>query len=145
MIEPLDQTETKERYDAMSRINDRGLHFILDFLFAILISLIIGNMIDLLKLFGINKTYSNETFHIFLSLYFLYYFISELIFKKTLGKRIRNTRIVDEQMNKPKFWQIFVRSLIRLIPFEFITIFMSSKRPLHDILSKTYVIKSIKL
>lgn len=74
---------------------------------------------------------------------FLYYYIFELLFNKTLGKIITRTGIVDVLNNKPKPKQILIRSLIRLIPIDWFTYF--SKQPVgwHDSASGTRV-KKIK-
>lgn len=142
-MEILDQEEhiDNSRYIDMSRFNDRILHFVLDGIFTLIGSFIIEGFLDSLQLFEITTV---PTEYIILAAYMLYYFIAEMIFQKTLGKRIRNCHVVDINMNHPKAWQIIIRTIVRPIPFQFVTAFLSYKRPLHDILSKTYVVKSIK-
>ncbi|MCH7411774.1 RDD family protein [Belliella sp. DSM 111904] len=79
---------------------------------------------------------------ILLGVYFLYYFCSELFFGKTIGKAYTKTKVVDKNtLNKPKFYQILIRSLLRGLPFYFISYFISEKG-LHDHLSQTILIKS---
>jgi len=73
-----------------------------------------------------------------------YYSLQEYLFNTSIGKIIFKLKIVSAKTNeKPTFSQILIRSLTRLIPIDIF--FYLFKRPigLHDILSKTVVIKKI--
>ncbi|HSW97243.1 MAG TPA: RDD family protein [Candidatus Saccharimonadales bacterium] len=80
----------------------------------------------------------NVTYGIIL---FFYYFIFELIFSKTPAKFLTKTKVVLKNGNKLTYKIIFLRTIIRLIPFEGIT-FLFSHHPvgLHDKVSGTLVI-----
>jgi uncharacterized RDD family membrane protein YckC len=73
---------------------------------------------------------------------FILYFFQELLFGKTLGKLITGTNIVNDKGQKPSIMQLILRNASRLIPFEAFTYLSKEKRGLHDIISKTYVIKN---
>lgn len=73
-----------------------------------------------------------------------YYSLQEYLFNTSIGKIIFKLKIVSAKTNeKPTFSQILIRSLTRLIPIDIF--FYLFKRPigLHDILSKTVVIKKV--
>lgn len=74
---------------------------------------------------------------------FIYYIIFEGIWGRTIGKWITKTKVVSLTGRKPKFKQIVIRSLSRLIPFEAFS-FLIHTHPigLHDSLSKTIVVPS---
>lgn len=74
-------------------------------------------------------------------LIFIFYFIQELMFSKTLGKLITKTHVINNLGQRPTVWQLLLRSASRVIPFEVFTFLSKEKRGLHDIISKTYVIK----
>ncbi|MCU4164322.1 RDD family protein [Carboxylicivirga caseinilyticus] len=72
--------------------------------------------------------------------YFAYYLILESIFGKTIGKIITKSVVANQSGTKPNFLQIFVRTLLRLVPFDLLSYLFGSDRGIHDILSKTKVI-----
>lgn len=72
-------------------------------------------------------------------LYLLYYFIWEATTARTLGKLITGTIIVDENGEKPTAYTAFIRTICRLIPFEYFSFL--GERGWHDSISKTYVVK----
>ena len=67
-----------------------------------------------------------------------YYFVFEAILGMTSAKMLSETRVVDEDGNKPSVGKIAVRTLLRIVPFEAFTFFMHSG--LHDRSSQTYVV-----
>lgn len=72
--------------------------------------------------------------------YYLYYFIFELIFNKTPAKWISNTKVKMQDNSKPKILSIAIRTLTRLIFIEFMTFYGSYPLGLHDRISKTMVV-----
>lgn len=70
----------------------------------------------------------------------LYYFLCEFSFQQTLGKLFTSSVVVDEYGEKPEIATIFLRSIIRCIPFESFS-FLFSNRGWHDKWSNTYVMK----
>ena len=75
--------------------------------------------------------------YLMILLYYLYYFILELTIGQTIGKIITKTRVVTiDNSEKPNFKKIFIRTLSRLIPIDFIS-YLFSSNGIHDSLSKT--------
>ena len=68
----------------------------------------------------------------------IYYFTFEATLGVTPAKLLSETRVVDENGNKPSAGKIAVRTLLRLVPFEAFSFFMHSG--LHDKSSQTYVV-----
>lgn len=71
---------------------------------------------------------------------FLYYFLSEVLFKQTIGKIITNTRV---RASGNFFKQLSIRTLCRLIPFYQVSALIGNKQPWHDKFSNTRVVKDI--
>jgi uncharacterized RDD family membrane protein YckC len=71
---------------------------------------------------------------------FLYYFIAEGFFSKTLGKRISYSRVVNKQGRKAGWGRIFIRSLVRLTIIDMFFIPFLDKT-LHDYLSGTELVQ----
>lgn len=72
-----------------------------------------------------------------IALYYVYYFIFEFTIGQTVGKMITKTVVVTkDSYEKPNVLDIFIRTIARLIPFEFIS-YMFSSNGIHDKLSKT--------
>ncbi|MEO8116071.1 MAG: RDD family protein [Bacteroidota bacterium] len=70
---------------------------------------------------------------------FLYYLILESINSRTPGKKLTMSIVVNKDGKRPAFFQIFIRSLIRITVIDcFFIPFLNM--PLHDYLSKTYVV-----
>lgn len=77
----------------------------------------------------------------FFGLIFIYYTIFESIFKRSPAKWLTISKVVNKQGGKPAFWQILIRSLIRLTIIDCFFIPFLDK-PLHDYLSKTEVVEA---
>lgn len=89
-------------------------------------------------------------FSSFFSLYFFaatvfYYFFCEAVYGVTVGKLLTGCIVVDEYGNKPGAEKAILRSLIRIIPFEWVSCIGTPSRGWHDRWSETYVIKRIEL
>ena len=74
------------------------------------------------------------------SIMVLYYFPSEALFGRTLGKLLTRTRVVSETGGPPDFSQTLRRTLIRLVPFEALTFLSAKPVGLHDRWSGTRVV-----
>ncbi len=76
----------------------------------------------------------------FWAVMFIYYLFFESIFKRTPGKWITMSKVVNKKGGKPSFLQIVIRSLIRLTIIDcfFIPFFDDT---LHDYVSKTTVVE----
>ena len=74
--------------------------------------------------------------------FFLYFFISEMFFDKTLGKKLMKLKVIQTD-NKNKFATIFIRTISRLIPLDLATFLIFENELLHDKISKTKVVENI--
>jgi uncharacterized RDD family membrane protein YckC len=70
----------------------------------------------------------------------IYYGLVESLSAHTLGKYVTGTKVITRDGSKPDSTAILIRTLCRLIPFEFISFFMPRPIGWHDILSKTLVV-----
>lgn len=69
----------------------------------------------------------------------LYYLILESINGRTPGKKLTRSMVVNKDGNRPNFLQLVFRSLLRITVIDcFFIPFLNM--PLHDYLSKTYVV-----
>ena len=75
----------------------------------------------------------------------LYYNFFEIFTSRTIGKFCTNTIVVDENGDNANYEAIMIRSLIRIIPLYWVSFFLFSKRGLHDVASKTYVVNKREL
>ncbi|MBG47399.1 MAG: hypothetical protein CML05_03820 [Pseudozobellia sp.] len=66
-------------------------------------------------------------FRLCLIFYLGYYVLLETSIQKTFGKMVTNTKVVDLYGHKPNGKQIFIRTLIRLYPFDPISFFLKEK------------------
>lgn len=71
---------------------------------------------------------------------FLYYFLTEVYFARTVAKVITKTIVVKYDGSKPTVSNIFYRTISRFIPFEFISYLGSVQKGWHDAVSRTYVV-----
>lgn len=74
---------------------------------------------------------------------FLYYFLSESIFRNTLGKFVTRTKVIRINGQKLRIQDALIRSLLRLIPLEQLTFISAHPVGVHDSLSNTRVINKI--
>lgn len=75
-------------------------------------------------------------FWFFWAVLFVYYFLWEVFANRTPAKWISATKVCTRNGNRPGVGQIFIRSLVRLIPIDMFFIpFLQG--PLHDYLSGT--------
>jgi len=73
------------------------------------------------------------------SSYVGYFFLCELVFKgRTIGKLLTGCKVINQDGSNPNAKTYFLRSLIRLIPFEPFSAFCG--HPWHDKWANTYVI-----
>ena len=69
--------------------------------------------------------------------YFLYFFFTELLFEKTLGKKILRLEVY---VPNNKWFNILIRNVCRFIPFDPISFLFDKSSFWHDKLSNTSVI-----
>ena len=78
---------------------------------------------------------------LFFLLPLIYYFLSEALFSRSLGKLITGTKVVSCNKNrKPGALQILGRTLLRLMPFEWFSFLGDDPSGWHDKLSNTKVV-----
>lgn len=73
---------------------------------------------------------------------FLYFILMEHFTGRTIGKIITGTRVVDLDHRNPSLLKSFFRTVIRIVPFEAISIFSSSRLMWHDSWTNTFVVKT---
>ncbi len=78
--------------------------------------------------------------YFFFGMIFIYYTFFEGIFKRTPGKWLSLSKVVNKTGGKPFFWQIIIRSLVRVTVIDCFFIPFLDK-PLYDYLSGTAVVK----
>lgn len=74
----------------------------------------------------------------------MYYGLFESYLQRTPAKFITGTRVIRMDGTQPTEWNILLRSLLRQIPFEFLSFIGLVPVGLHDMLSKTLVIDVAK-
>jgi uncharacterized RDD family membrane protein YckC len=75
--------------------------------------------------------------YIIILVYYLYYFIMEWTTGQTVGKIITKSKVVSSDTHqKPRVFNILIRTLCRLIPFDFFT-YIFIPMGIHDRVSKT--------
>jgi len=128
------------RHPELLKVNRRirFVNFLIDSIFIYTVAYIIGDSIG-----GTNLAliYIKHPYFVVAGILFILYFFQKLLFGKTLGKLITGTHVVNGKGQKPSIMQLVLRNVSRLIPFEAFTYLSKEKRGLHDIISKTYVIK----
>lgn len=122
-------------------VGSRVLTFLVDFFLIFLLSFGAFRAWDF-YVFFYNIPYVMYIWFL-LSVMFLYYLILESIFKRTPGKYLALTKVVNATGGKPTFSQIFIRSLVRILTFIVIDgIFISfMDKTAHDYFSKTETIE----
>lgn len=120
-------------------VGSRVINFVVDTIIIALISY------ALYKWNNFYVYYWQHTFYpywmFFYSTVFVYYTIFEALTSRSPGKWISITKVRNLQGTKPAFYQMLLRSLLRLtfIDMFFIPFF---NHPLHDQLSKTRVVEA---
>lgn len=125
-------------------IGTRVFNFLVDTAIVFLISYIIIKINhNIAEQYWLHHTKFNFTFsfgYLFFVVLFGYYLICELLFARTLGKVMSFTIVVNNAGKRPNFFQIFIRSLVRLTIIDMFFIpFLDNT--LHDYLSKTNVVE----
>lgn len=112
----------------------RFVHYLLDMLFLFPVLLSFMSMAE--YVFGFNfNPYLMQL--IILFIYLVYCFVSELVFKQTLGKMITNSCVVSSGTPLSP-GRVFIRTLCRLIPFDGISFLFRANW--HDNISSTSVV-----
>ena len=116
----------------------RFWEYVIDYLaLMLLMTVFIFLVVILATLLGIDtESWNDDLFSLAICIptMFLYYYLPECRWGKTLGKKVLGMRVVDIDGNKPLRSQIALRTLYRFVPCEAIS------GNWHDKWSKTYVI-----
>ena len=75
-------------------------------------------------------------------LFLMYFVLMEYFTQRTLGKMITKTKVVSHSGGRAGLIQIFIRTLCRVIPFEYFT-YLGSLEGLHDRFSGTIVVSNV--
>lgn len=95
-----------------------------------------------IALLNVNAEHFTNLFPLFIAIAIVYFMILEFIFGRTIGKMLLRLSIKRYNKNNKKILllQVISRNLMRLVPFDQISIFFyEDGRTWHDIVSKTYV------
>ena len=111
----------------------RLYNFLLDSLFYLVTVFILILLLE---------SYFNKAFlkWILIAYYYIYYLTFESLFGQTIGKLITRTRVVSLDDSNASFLKILLRTLLRLVPIDFIS-YLISPNGIHDNLSKTKLVK----
>ncbi len=127
-------TNTKYKNLFLASVDDRAENFWIDFA----VSSAIGVGFAWITYTGITTAIL-----IYYFCRFLYYFLSEINSGRTLGKCQTQTLVVDKSGNEPSIMQHAIRSFSRFISLP--SGVSDDERAIHDVLSKTFVIKDNSL
>jgi uncharacterized RDD family membrane protein YckC len=114
----------------------RGINFYIDLFLWLIISVLIEAFVIRL----IPEGNDIISLIIYFSTFLLYYGFMEFKYQKTFAKFITKTKVVTLDGHRPNKGKILIRTLSRLIPFDYLSYFISNLG-IHDKLSKTCVIK----
>lgn len=135
--------------DLLASQGQRFLNFCIDLVFIYIIVLSIGTTLILIgEVFNIFAV-SNwaETLSMAEKVFygaviaFLYYYLTEMYFSRTIAKLITHTVVVNRDGSSPTKKSFLIRSLCRFIPFEAFSFFGLTARGWHDAFSNTYVVR----
>jgi len=73
--------------------------------------------------------------------FFAYYAVMEHMLGQTVGKMIMKTRVVNVDGGQPSLGQTVIRTLCRMVPLEFISVWIGDGVMWHDKWASTRVIK----
>jgi uncharacterized RDD family membrane protein YckC len=121
--------------DGMTIFQDRLRHWAIDY--------VIISVITLFLFFNFVKesTVDLSMWSTWFIVYFVYYMLFEFVFNRTPGKFLNKTKLFDSNEGKINIVQVLIRTIIRIIPMQHYLIRSLKQRTLHDILSKTYVMR----
>lgn len=114
-----------------------------------------GYLIDMIFLMALNlplatylaphlPDYFNNRFHlVFLPVWFIYFFLMEVFFKATIGKKIMGIKTVSDNKEEPlSIGRYFLRSIVKCIPLiNIILLFNNKHKGLHDYAANTVVVE----
>lgn len=117
----------------------RFVNLILDQIGVMVFALGVGMILGLVGIIDQNFNEDNYTL-LGWTIIFFYYFLCEIIWKKTLGKVITRTHVISVEGGEPTVGQIIGRTFCRFIPFDALSFFGSNPAGWHDKFSNTRVV-----
>lgn len=125
----------------MRKVGDgtRALNFFIDTVIIFILAYTCFKIWNWYVLYWQYKPYNFGWF--FFGMLFIYYCFFEGIFTRTPGKWFTFSKVINQHEQKPSFWQVITRSLVRITLIDMFFIPFLGK-PLHDYLSKTEVVES---
>lgn len=139
--------------DVLATKGIRFANYIIDYIVQILAGVAIGVLIGILsELTGnyvlydlVVETEGRLADYVFGAIILIiYYIIIETLTGRSVGKFITKTKVVLYDGSKPKFSDILVRTLCRVIPFEAFSFLGQEGKGWHDSISKTHVVDIAK-
>lgn len=120
----------------MNEINKgiRLVNWIVDMMIITIMSAVIFMILKMITEIKINPKI------ILYIIWILYYYLFESYDGQTLGKKLTNTIVVDMKKNQPSRKRIFIRTILRLNPFDAFSYLFGQEQGGHDTLSKTRLI-----
>lgn len=121
---------------AIATPGKRLLGFILDLIFLIILNFPLAFLTKYLPSY-----FANKFVFVFLTFWCFYFFVMELLFKGTIGKKIVGIETISEKENKKiSVIQYFIRSILKVIPFiNVVLLFNDKKKGCHDFMANTIV------
>jgi uncharacterized RDD family membrane protein YckC len=135
--------------DLLASHGQRLLNFIIDLIIQYIIWVSVGETILILSNVtnNYNLSYTLESLSLMeksvsaLTIWILYYGLTDLYFSRSLAKYFTKTVVVMKDGSKPGRTTIFKRTLSRLIPLDSFSFLGATPRGWHDLISETYVVK----
>ena len=128
-------------HDGFANFMDRVRHFYIDGIIVLIVAFTIRSLVLDRSYFNSGEKDQNIAIAITFLIYALYYTLLEYFVGFTLGKLLNKTRIISLEGTKPSFFQIILRTISRLIPFGFMALLTPYQAALHDLLSKTRMVR----
>ena len=121
----------------------RLVNYLIDIVVSYFVSMVVFLVCSLVLPNPENPIVLLATIVLVFSSFLAYYMIMEIKWQKTIGKFTTKTKVVMLNGEKPKEKDIVLRTLCRLIPFDWVS-YLFMKNGFHDLLSKTKVVKETK-
>ena len=135
------QYKEKEKVDkATAPTILRFVNYLIDIVVSYLVAMVVFLICSLVLPDPENPVVLLATIVLVFSSFLAYYSIMEIKWQKTVGKFATKTQVIMVNGEKPREKDIVLRTLCRLIPFDWVS-YLFMKNGFHDVLSKTKVVK----
>lgn len=122
----------------LANVGKRLVAYIIDMIFLIILNFPLAIVVKYLPEF-----FKNKFQLVFIPLWILYFFVMELFFKATIGKKILSIESIADNKAKPvTFIHYFLRSIVKCIPLiNVILLFNDKHKGCHDFVANTIVVE----